>query len=360
MLDNTEARKWLDGAWVRVLESGLGEPDLEVDRLVNSRLVSIRYAVFTQMLGKIANAQRSLLSLQLGSERSPGSWDARSFCSSVIVPWVADNHDVLGNSPDPYVNNPLRRERLDEGTHQLRYKEEWDALVAFLAPLDVAGRIKLESAFIRCLESASRRLADQSFGYQVPIRVSLPQMIRVLKAFLAETSGGLRALVLTVAAMTVLGNAFSLFENVSSQGLNEADSLSGAPGDVMCMDSNGNIILAVEVKDRALTLSDVRNSTQKARTSADPFSNLLFASPRIREDERDSIRKNIETAWASGLNISQIDIIDLTNAAFSLLSESWRPKLLREIGAELDKRADHIHRRAWYDLLSSIGGQDKP
>ncbi len=94
-------------------------------------------------------------------------------------------------------------------------------------------------------------------------------MIHVLGAFLAEASGGLRALVVTVATMTVLGNAFSLFENVLSQGLNEADSLSGAPGDVMCIDSNGNIVLAIEVKDRALTLSDVRSSTQKARALTD-------------------------------------------------------------------------------------------
>lgn len=65
----------------------------------------------------------------------------------------------------------------------------------------------------------------------------------------------------------------------------------------------------------------------------------------------------METAWASGFNISQLDIMDLTNAGFSLLPETWRPELLREIGAELDRRADHIHRRVWHDLLSNIGGQ---
>ncbi len=355
-MDNIEARKWLDGAWDRVLETGIGEPDTEIDRLVNSKLVSIRYAILTQMLGKIANANRSLLSLQLGTEQSPGAWDARSFCSAVIVPWVSDNHDVLGKSPDPYVNNPLRRQRLDEGTHQLRYKQEWDALVSFLAPLDTGGRIKLEAAFIRCLESVARRLAAQSFGYQVPIRVSLPQMIRVLEEFLAEASGGLRPLVVTAAMMTVLGRAFSLFANVLSQGLNESDSSTGAPGDVMCMDSNGNMVLAIEVKDRALTLADVRGSIQKARASTDPLSNLLFASPSIRDDERDVINENMEAAWASGLNISQIDVVDLVNASFALLPEEWRPKLLREIGTELDERADHAHRRAWHDLLSDISG----
>lgn len=63
--------------------------------------------------------------------------------------------------------------------------------------------------------------------------------------------------------MTVLGHGFSLFASVSSQGLNEADSSTGAPGDVMCKDSNGNMILAIEVKDRALTLANVRGSTQR-------------------------------------------------------------------------------------------------
>ena len=250
-MNNAEAREWLDGAWTRALETGTSEPDSEVDRLINSKVLSIRYAIVTQMLGKIADERRSLLSIQLGTEQSPGARDARSFCSAVIVPCVADNHDLLGRSPDPYVNNPLRRLRLDEGAHQLRNSQEWDALVAFLAPLDEAGRIKLQAAFIHCLESAARRLTVQSFGYQIPIRVSLPQMLRVLEAFLAEASGGLRPLVVTAAMMTVLGRAFSLFANVSSQGLNEADSSAWAPGDVMCRDCNGNMLLAIEVKDRA-------------------------------------------------------------------------------------------------------------
>ena len=135
---------------------------------------------------------------------------------------------MLGKSPDPYVNNPLRRQKLDEGVHQLRDRHEWDGLVALLVPLESAGRIKLEATFIRCLESAARRLSAQSFGYQIPIRVSLPQMLRVLEAFLNEASGGLRPLVVAAALKAVLGRAFSLFETVSSQGLNEADSSTGA------------------------------------------------------------------------------------------------------------------------------------
>ena len=359
-MNNAEARQWLDSAWSRVLEAGPGTPDAEIDRLVNSKVLSIRYAILTQMLGKIASEDRSLLCLQLGTGETPGAWDARSFCSAVIVPWVADHHDVLGKSPDPYVNNPLRRPRLDQGTDQLRHGGEWDALVAFLSPLDSAARSDLEAAFVLCLESVARRLATQSFKYQIPMRVSLPQTLRTLEAFLAEQSGGLRPLAVTAAMMTVLGHAFSIFASVSSQGLNEADSSTGAPGDVMCLDDGGNMVLAVEVKDRALTLADIRGSTTKVRASNDPLSNLLFAAPSIRADQEDAIRQNIDSAWASGLNINQIDIVELASAAFGLLSEGWRPKLLREIGTELDRRGDHAHRRAWHDLLSNIGQDPTP
>lgn len=76
------------------------------------------------------NSDRSLFSLQLGTANSPDAWEARSFWSAVIVPWVADNHDVLGKSPDSYVKNSLRRPRLDQGIDELRDKAKWGALVA--------------------------------------------------------------------------------------------------------------------------------------------------------------------------------------------------------------------------------------
>jgi len=103
-MNNSEAQNWLDDTWARVLESELGDSDSEIDRLVNSGTVSIRYAIFTQMLGKIADNNRNLLILQAKTGEDKGAWDARTFCKEVIIPWVADNHDVLGKSPDPYVN----------------------------------------------------------------------------------------------------------------------------------------------------------------------------------------------------------------------------------------------------------------
>ena len=351
-MDNAEAREWLDAAWDRALESGTTEPDGAIDRFVNSKVTSIRYTVITQLLGKIADSNRSLLWVQSAHEQEFGAWNARSFCDAVIVPWVSNNHDVLGTSAEPYASKPLRRTRLDVGV--VRDKVEWAAFVEFLNHLDLADAAELESAFTRCLESVARRLSSQSFKYQIPIRVSLTQLLQALELFLGEPSGGLRPLAVTAAMMVVLGRAFSLFERVASQGVNEADSLTGAPGDVMCYDDGDNMVLAVEVKDRALTLSDVRSSTRKAREASGNLSNLLFATPGIRGSECDQIHESMATAWASGLNVNQVDIVDLVAAAFALLGEEWRPTFLREIGKELDDRGDHAHRRAWHGVLSDI------
>ncbi len=352
-MDTEQAREWLDRAWSKVLEAEDKDPDPEVDRLVNSGLVSIRYALLTQLLGKIADRKRGLLILQLG-DGEPGAWDPRSFATAVIVPWVAANNDVLGTTGDPYVNNPLRRPRLERDAPRRRNQEEWNALHDFLLPLDSAPRKDLKAAFRRCLASVARRMAGQSFKYQIPVRVSLPDMLGTLDKFLSEPSGGFRTLAVATAMLAVLGKGFSLFARIESQGLNEADAVSGAPGDVMCYGPDNDMLLAVEVKDRELTLADVRASTRKAREADAALTNLLFATPGVRRQDSGAILESATAAWAAGLNVYQADIVDLAASTFVLLAETCRPALLRQIGEELDRRGDHAHRRAWRGLLSEL------
>ena len=129
-MDHREVREWLDAAWNEVVHESVTDPDPEVDALVNSDVSSIRYALVTQMLGKIANPARSLMVLQLG-EAVEGAWDARSFATAVVLPWERNNQQVIGKSPDPYVSKPLRRPRLDDDT-SVRSKAAWGALVSFL------------------------------------------------------------------------------------------------------------------------------------------------------------------------------------------------------------------------------------
>ena len=122
------------------------------------------------------------------------------------------------------------------------------------------------------------RLARQSFGYAIPQRMSLANLEHIVSSFLHVPSGGLRPLAVATALFKTLAEGFSLFTNVESQGVNEADAAAGMPGDIMCY-LEDEIRLVVEVKDINLTLAHVRASSRKAKQSGDGLSNLLFRSP---------------------------------------------------------------------------------
>lgn len=367
LMNNTEVREWLDTEWQRTLEAGASNPaskidrrdagtvdsDPEVDRLINSKVVSIRYALVTQLLGKIAVPDRNLLVLQLAAG-GDGAWDARSFARAVVVPWVEDNHHVLGTSAEPYASKPLRRTHLTDGMDNVRDKTEWDALVALLGGLEGASPDELKATFRRVLASMERRLAAQTFAYPIPQRVSFPQLMDILNVFLGVPSGGLRPLAVAAALFKILGEGFSLFDDVQSQGVNEADAAGGMPGDIMCR-NEGELCLVVEVKDQDLTLADARASTRKAKQSGSDLTALLFAVPAVRKQDREDIADLSHRNWAAGLNIYTVSIQGLSWHAFALLKEEWRVKFVRAICDELDARQDQSSRKAWHDLLLEQG-----
>lgn len=354
-MNDHEVKAWLECQWQTVLALDNDNNDPDIDALVNSKVVSIRYALMAQLLGKIADRGRDILSMQRGKDPSiDDTWNARSFCQQIIVPWVFDNHNVLGTSADPYVNKPLRRPSLVSDTGSLRDGDEWQRLVDFLEPLNEASSNELKRQFRRCLAGVARRLSRQAFTYPIPKRVSLPTLDSALRQFLDEQSGGLRPLVVATSLMRVVGRGFSLFTRVEAQGLNEADAHAGVPGDIMCYDED-EIVLVVEVKDQSLTLTDVQSTTKKVWSSADPISNLIFMTDGVSTHDSISIAESMSKAWASGLNLYQADILDAVANIFVLLHESHRIDLLREVGEELDSRATHEHRQAWLTIVSVLG-----
>lgn len=355
-MTDDEIAAWLDREWAKARDGDTARADPEVDRLVDSDVLSIRYAVMTQLLGKVADPARDLLCLQRGVAEGAdeaGRWDPRSFCIAVVVPWVRRNGDVLGNSGDPYVNNPLRRPRLD-GDKKVQRQAEWDALHDFLRELERADdRAVVLDAARRCLRSAVRRFNKLTIEYPVPLRLALDQIENLLDGFLNEPSNGLRPLVVTTALMTTLGKAFGLFPRVESQGLNEPDAATGMPADVMCYGPADDLRLAVEVKDRDLTLVDLDATLAKTRRNA--LANVMFTAPGIRRQDEDEVRSRVADEWAKGTNVYWITIGDLVHGTFALLDEEWRVRFARAIGAELDERAaDYRHRRDWSDLLTNV------
>lgn len=95
-------------------------------------------------------------------------------------------------------------------------------------------------------------------------------------------------------------------------------------------------------------------STTKVQQSTTPLTRVLLAAPRLRDGDRAEIEARVHQSWASGLNVYHANILALVRTCFVLLDERWRVQLLRDVGDELDSKAEHQHRQAWHTLLSQL------
>src|SRR5439155_15741229 len=136
------------------------------------------------------------------------------------------------------------------------------------------------------------------FSYPVPPRVSLSNTLLISERFLSEKSGGDRALALAGALFDVIGNHFGLFAQVNRARINASDEAVGQVADLECVDKAGKVVLAVEVKDRALTLADVEGTITKTRNRE--IQGVFFTARKISPAETEKIKARLDAAFAAG------------------------------------------------------------
>lgn len=348
------AKQLLDELWSIVTQEECGETDSDIDRLINSRFVSIRYCLPTQLLGKLTDDKLDCLCLQKGSGEDDSLWDPRGFASKVIVPWVSENQSVLGTSTDPYVSKPLRKQRLEVEPENVKGKEEWYLLYKVLSDVEEKNsqeytRLKM----LQTLRSIHRKLTELDFIYYIPERISIEQTERLVTNFLSESSGGDRGLSVAAALFETFGKFFKLYEAVKRNVINAPDQSTGLAGDIECIDKDGNIKLVIEVKERNITLTDVRSSILKARKIS--LKELLLNAPGIIQSEEKQVSDLISKTWASGTNIYRLSIKELLKVGLSLTGEIGRRDFIKNIGNQLNRyNTQPVNRKRWKDLLEEI------
>jgi len=210
-----------------------------------------------------------------------------------------------------------------------------------------------ESVLRQVLLEILRRQRQLRFTYPVPPRVSLATTLVITREFLAEKSGGDRALALAGALFDVIGVHFGLFTQVNRARINASDEASGQAGDLECLNKDGAIVMAVEVKDRALKLADVEGTITKTRYRE--IREVFFTAPKMDAAEAKQISSRVAAAFAGGQNLYVTDFFDLAQAALALGGESMRLLFLRKVGEHLDAwNTQPSHRQTWKRLLESI------
>ena len=341
--------------WVEALDETDPGIDEEIDSLITCNVVSIRYALLTQLLGKFSDHSRDALSIQRGeadTAEAAGRWDPRSFCQTHVIPWVTETGQVLGTSPDPYVNNPLRRPRLDTGYEPRRDRRLWDRLVAILQRVQQRNDPAYTETRLRhCLASLALQYRELAVPFEVPQRISLEATASLVNTYLAEPSGGERAQVVVAALMRTIARQFGIFDRVERQAINESDAASASPGDVVCYQDDRQVF-AVEVKDRVVTLQDVDTAIGKARRSN--VTEVLFANASSQAHDP-AISDRVQSEFGLGVNIYQLEIGTMLRVVLTIAGEPSRPKFLTFVGEELNDRVTQpTHKLVWRDLLRNL------
>jgi len=135
--------------------------------------------------------------------------------------------------------------------------------------------------------------------------------------------------------------------------INAADTATGTLADIECHELDGDLRLAVEVKERDLTLIDIRNTITKARQIS--LRELLFNAPGCKADEESEIQELISRTWASGTNLYRLSIEELIRVCLALTGEEGRIYFLRRVGIQLDTyNTQPTNRKRWKELLESL------
>lgn len=324
-----------------------------IKRSINAATKTYRYVLPTQLLAKAVDASLDCRSVQAdsGLERS---FDARSICHKVIVPFDRLNHNVLGGSTEPYVNNPLRIPAILKSQRKAQKNpNEFDDLCLVLDYAQEHPGIVL-TLLDEVLHAMEQRMTEVSISYPLPNRTSLEQTQGVIFEYLKERTGGLRLQVVAVALFRCIGESFKLFNSVRSASINAADASTGSVADLECLDSEGNIVLAVEVKDQQLELRHVQDKLPGIRSKGIKEFIFLVQGNVFQEHERE-IHEKIRNQFVTGQNLYICELHAFLGACLVLLGESGRRLLLRYIGEELERvKADLKHRKAWQEALSAI------
>jgi hypothetical protein len=315
-----KCRKIFPAAWQQATErvaeteaivsTGLDETlRQKIVMCVNSKTKTYRYVLPTQLLAKVADAAVDCRSLQASGKRK-GAFDARSICDAIIVSFDRANHNVLGGSPEPYVNNPLRQPEI---TKRFRSKQKdkpgWDDLCFVLDEVEKRNEPAFSrGVFEQVLHEIARRLSVVRIVYSVPKRISLQQTVALIEKYLSEQSGGDRALAVTSSLLEAIGERFKLFA-IKRTSINTSDASSGMAADIECIDPRGQVLLAVEVKDKELTVNQVMDKLPTLR--AKRVSEILFIAQKgIDKSEIEAVANLVGHEFISGQNIYVFRLID--------------------------------------------------
>ncbi len=238
--------------------------DAEIKMIIQGKHLTFRYLLVTALLGKATNPKINALALQAGAKVA-GAYDARSLCHGVVVSLERQLlQSALGGSNEPFLNKPARFPTISPA-NPVRAGKDREMLQILH---DLLSKIKTSEqafgalcvAFSSAIEQQKKRvrsLAPSSNSQDSQLKV-----LEFLEVFVSESIGGQVAAILTGTVLSLYFEQFEFFE-VIVHPVNQSGASSREVADID-IKRNGEIFVAVEVKDKQFTDRDLDHAAFKA------------------------------------------------------------------------------------------------
>ncbi len=285
-VDQTSASLELEGALQRAREN----PDITactikpaIDFILTGKnCLTYRYILLTALVAKATNNDVDILSLQ-ASDASDGAYDARSLCSHVIFPFQREFlDDVLdGSNEDPLVNNPGRHPRLDKDNKAAAGDPHCalDLLCDYLPRVRTSDEARdcLDYFMARCMDMAEAKQQQAQAFDVAAVRTDVFGARDFMSELLDKNFGGTALLLVASTVFSALYRPEDGYE-VIAHPVNQSGASKRQMSDLDIFNAEGSPFLAVELKDKPFTETEVKKAAKTAFEHHAPA--MLFIAGR--------------------------------------------------------------------------------
>jgi hypothetical protein len=236
------------------------------------------------------------------------AYNGRTLDERVINPFLQLNR--IPCSKGPFLAAFRRSVRFDALTREgLRDKAGYDAFLVLVGALEALLDEQTILDFLRCLLSRFAKLREEADVTLSRVqRLSLEQLSSLIDSLLATPSGGRIPVIVVVCTFRTLNDFFGADWTIEFQGINVADSQTGAGGDITVR-QGGNILIAAEVTERPMDRGRVVQ-TFHTKIAPNGIEDYLFF---VRLDGLDDgARQQARQYFAQGHEVNFLAIKDWT------------------------------------------------
>jgi len=319
-IDQVYAEKVLKDAYDIASDQNF-KPDSEftnqISEVINHTHLTFKYIFVTALLSKCVDPDVNPLALQAGS-KLPGSYDARSVCHSVVVPFERIFlSNGLGGSNEPFLNKPARFTEISRNNAVRRGKDK--AIQDLLCTL--LPKIKNQKQSFNCLVDALYFILKNAISKSVflenqgLLNISASEILQFIDELTAKSFEGESCVLVAGALIQCLGSTFYKGFNVNVHPVNQAGSSSNEVNDIDAYNDKG-IVWTFEIKDKNFTRYDVDHAVRKTRENH--CSSLYFIKGKngslIEMDERTLILEH----RSNGFLLNIIGIVEFSELILGL------------------------------------------